>query len=164
MLFAESAFAAPADDFVITVKTDNQGTSTNTQFTVPVYDKALPLGYNFNVDCNDDGTNETTGQTGQYICSYSTPGTYTVRIKDNSGVGTGYPQVHFNARLDAKKLLTIVQWGTGKWVSMQDAFMGCTNLIGSSTIDAPDLSSVTLMTSMFRNSSFNQDINSWYGE
>ncbi len=56
----------------------------------------------------------------------------------------------FAASAIAKKLITIVQWGTGKWTSMHNTFMGCTNLIGSSTIGAPDLSSVTDMSNMFK--------------
>jgi hypothetical protein len=41
------------------------------------------------VDCNNDGTNEATAQTGDYTCNYGAAGTYTIRIKDNSGAGTG---------------------------------------------------------------------------
>ncbi|PID52576.1 MAG: hypothetical protein CR972_01320, partial [Candidatus Moraniibacteriota bacterium] len=33
-----SVHAAGADDFVITVKTDNTGSSSNTQFTIPTTD------------------------------------------------------------------------------------------------------------------------------
>ncbi|NOZ51471.1 MAG: hypothetical protein GXP37_15705, partial [Chloroflexi bacterium] len=79
-LTAPSTASTPSDDFVITVKTDNEGTSSNTQFTIPT----TGGGYNYNVDCDDDGVNEATGLTGNYICNYATAGTYTVRIKDNS--------------------------------------------------------------------------------
>jgi len=50
--------AALADDFVITVKTDNSGTSGSTQFTIPTYAET----YDYNVDCNNDGTNEATAR------------------------------------------------------------------------------------------------------
>ena len=60
------AAAAPIDDLVITVKTDNAGSSSDTQFTIPTNGG----GYNYNVDCDDDGTDEATGQTGAYTCSY----------------------------------------------------------------------------------------------
>ena len=50
--------AAPSpDDFVITVKTDNAGTSGPMQFTIPTNGG----GYNYNVDCDNDGVNEATG-------------------------------------------------------------------------------------------------------
>jgi len=145
------------DDFVITVKTDNAGSSSNTQFTIPT----TGSGYNYNVDFNNDGADEVTGITGSYTCNYASAGTYTIRIKDNSGTGTGFPRIYFNDSGDKDKLLTIEQWGTGQWTSMERAFMGCTNLTGQAT-DAPDLSGVTNMSLMFYNASaFNQDINSW---
>ena len=157
-----SAFAAPqlalADDFVITVQTDNPGTSTSTQFTIPTYSG---LTYNYNVDCDNDGSNEATARTGDYTCNYGSPGTYTVRIKDNSGSGTGFPRIYFDNGGDKDKLLTIEQWGTGHWIEMWRAFYGCSNLAGQAS-DAPDLSGVTNMHRMFASaSSFNQNIGSW---
>lgn len=80
-LVVTSTSAASADDFVITVKTDNQGPSSDTQFTIPTFG----AGYNYNVDCNNDGSDEITGATGNVTCEYGSAGTYTVRIKDNSG-------------------------------------------------------------------------------
>ncbi len=146
-----------ADDFVITVKTDNSGQSSNTQFTIPTYSGDT---YNYNVDCDNDGTDEATGQTGDYTCSYASAGIYTIRIKDNSGTGTGFPRIYFYLR-DARKLLTIEQWGTGKWTSMNRAFYGCSNLAGQAS-DVPDLSNLTDLSMMFGHaSSFNQDIGSW---
>ena len=160
---APSALAAPlqatADDFVITVKTDNVGTSSNTQFTIPT----TGGGYNYNVDCDDDGSIDATGQTGNYTCDYGTGNeeTYTIRIKDNSGAGTGFPRIFFNDGGDKDKLLTIEQWGTGDWTSMNSAFSGCSNLAGQAS-DAPDLSGVTDMSNMFWGATaFNQDIGSW---
>ena len=54
---AQPAPAAPqkaytAADFVITVKTDNTGSSSDTQFSIPT----TGGGYNYNVDCDDDST------------------------------------------------------------------------------------------------------------
>ncbi len=147
----------PTDDFVITVKTDNIGPSSDTQFTIPT----TGSGYNYNVDCDNDGTDEATGQTGNYTCDYGVAGTYTIRIKDNTGAKTGFPRIHFNNTGDREKLLSIDQWGTGIWTSMLDAFYGCSNVTGNFT-DAPDLSLVTNMSNMFRHATnFNQDISSW---
>ena len=151
------ASAAPVDDFIITVKTDNLGTSSDLQFTIPT----TGVGYNYNVDCDDDGTNEATAQTGNYTCNYAAAGTYTIRIKDNTGAGTGFPRILFNNGGDKDKLLSIDQWGTGHWTSMDRAFYGCSNLTGQA-IDVPDLSNVTNMGFMFYNAtSFNQNIGSW---
>jgi len=147
----------PINDFVITVKTDNAGTSTSTQFTIPT----TGSGYNYNVDCNNDGIKEANAQTGNYTCTYATAGTYTIRIKDNSGLGTGFPRIFFNNGGDRQKLLTVQQWGKGKWTSMRYAFAGCTNLTIPAT-DNPDLSNVTDVSYMFDGASaFNQNIGSW---
>jgi surface protein len=146
-----------SDDFVITVKTDNPGVSTSTQFTIPT----ISGGYNYNVDCDNNGTLEAISRTGNYTCTYPSAGTYTIRIKDNSGAGTGFPRIYFNNAGDKAKLLTIQQWGTGKWASMANAFYGCSNLTIPAT-GAPDLSNVTDMSAMFRSASaFNGDIGSW---
>ncbi|MBI9045471.1 MAG: BspA family leucine-rich repeat surface protein [Anaerolineaceae bacterium] len=146
------------DDFVITVKTDNQGSSTNTQFTIPTYSGDT---YNYNVDCDNDGSDEVTEATGSYTCNYASADTYTIRIKDNVGDGTGFPHIYFNDSGDKLKLLTIEQWGTGKWTSMADAFEGCQNLNSSAT-DDPDLLSVTDLSNMFKGATaFNADINGW---
>jgi len=145
-------------DFVITIVTDNPGTSTQSQFTIPTY----PGGtYNYNVDCDNDGTDEVTGAMGEYICDYVSADVYTARIKDNTGLGTGFPGIYFNNGGDKEKILTIEQWGTGKWTSMSGAFFGCSNLAGQAS-DSPETSSVTNMSHMFRAASaFNQDIGDW---
>ncbi len=149
--------AAPADDFVITVRTDNPGSSTNLQFTIPTFGG----GYNYNVDCDNNGTDEATDQLGSYTCNYGVAGTYTIRIKDNSGFGTGFPRIYFNNGGDRQKLLTVAQWGTGQWDSMVRAFAGCNNLTITAS-DAPNLSAVTDMTSMFQGATtLNQSLNSW---
>ncbi len=174
-LFANSiVFAAPSDDFVITVKTDNTGSSSDTQFEIPT----TGSGYNYNVDCNNDGTDEATGVTGNYTCNYTSAGTYTIRIKDNTGHGTGFPRIYFYVRIgrtnDKSKLLSVNQWGTGHWTSMNYTFYRCNNLNSATAVDngggavpdwatdAPDLSGVTDMSYMFYfATSFQQDIGNW---
>ena len=143
--------AVPTDDFVITVKTDNPGTSSGTQFTIPT----TGTGYNYDVDLNDDSIFEYIGITGNTTCVYAAAGTYTVRIRG------AFPRIYFNNSGDRQKILSIEQWGTGVWTSMAVAFWGCSNLVGNAT-DSPDLSSVTDMYSMFREAAaFNQNIGSW---
>ncbi len=148
---------ALTDDFVITVKTDNYGTSSDTQFTIPT----TGVGYDYNVDCDNDSVLEDMNQTGDYTCNYPAAGTYTVRIIDNKGDGTGFPRIYFAPGGDKEKLLTIEQWGTGIWSSMGSAFEGCSNLSVQAT-DKPDLSNVTDMSFMFLGASaFNEDIGNW---
>ena len=148
----------PAADFVITVKTDNPGTSASTQFTIPTYPGET---YNYNVDCNNDGVNEATGATGNYTCNYAAAGTYTVRIKDNTGAGTGFPRIYFNNSGDQAKTADHRAVGHGQMDFDEQAFSGCTNLAGQAS-DSPDLSGVTDMSYMFCDASaFNQDIGGW---
>jgi surface protein len=147
------------DDFVITVKTDNIGTSTDTQFTIPTFPGET---YDYNVDCMNDGVYEITSAAGDVTCDYgSSPGTYTIRIQDNMGDGTGFPRIYFNDGGDGRKLLAIEQWGTGKWTSMANAFHGCLSLSGTPA-DVPDLSNLTSLAEMFRyTNSFNVDLSRW---
>jgi surface protein len=158
LLTASPVSAADSDDFVITVKTDNPGLSLDTQFTIPTYPGEA---YLYDVDCEDDGSVDITGAAGDATCTYPSAGTYTVRIKDNSAPGNGFPRIYFNDSGDKDKLLSIVQWGTGQWSSMENAFMGCSHLAGQAS-DAPDLTHVTHMTNMLRGArAFNQDIGGW---
>ncbi len=169
------AIAAPEDDFVITVQTDNPGVSSDTEFTIPTYGS----GYNYNVDCDNDGVDDATGVTGSYTCSYPSPGKYTIRIKRNDGgaAGTpwaGFPQIYFNNGGDKDKILTVNQWGTSRWRSFYKAFYGCSNLNSATGVDngggsipdwatdAPDLSQVTNISYIFgKTANFNQPIGHW---
>ncbi|MEE4195683.1 MAG: BspA family leucine-rich repeat surface protein, partial [Anaerolineae bacterium] len=146
---------AAADDFVITVDTDAYhwmlGNLDSTDFWIPT---VAGETYNYNIDCDNDGINDAEGVTGYYVCEYPTPGVYTIRIKDNAGDGTGFPRLRFYGQpsYDSIKIQSIDQWGTGKWTSMESAFYGCSNLSVVAT-DAPDLSGVTSLANMFRETS-----------
>ena len=150
---AKTAQAATSDDFIITVKTDNPGTSPATDFTIPT----TGAGYNYDVDCDINDTTDTLliGQTGDATCTYPVAGTYTVAVS-----GT-FPRIFFNYIGDAQKLLSVDQWGTGVWSSMELAFAGATNM-NIAAPDAPDLSAVTSMSGMFNEAaSVNANLNAW---
>ena len=124
-------------DFVFTVDTRKPG-SPNTQFVIPTSGS----GYNYTVDCNNDGVTEVSGQTASYTCNYATPGVYTIRI------GGAFPWFIINGRGDRLKLLSIDQWGTNKWKNMRSAFAGAENMDVRAT-DTPDLSQATDLSWMF---------------
>jgi len=138
--------------FITTWKTDNQGSSTNIQITIPTADDS---SYNYDVDCENDGVFEATGITASHTCEYNQAGTYTIAIKGD------FPKIYFNFEGDREKILSIDQWGTNAWLSMEAAFSGCSNLTILAT-DSPNLSQLTNASYMLAGtSSLNQDISKW---
>ena len=124
--------------FVTTWQTNNPGTSNSTSITIPT----TGSGYNYDVDWNNDGTFDQFGITGNVTHDYGTAGTYTVAIRGD------FPRIYFNNTGDRQKILSVDQWGSVAWESMESAFFGCSNLsIWAS--DAPDLSMVSDMSNMF---------------
>ena len=153
-IFRSKIYASGANDLLLKVQTDS-----NNQFHIPI---DTNYTYNYNIDCDNDGTFEATSVTTDYTCSYGSSGTYTIRIEDNTGTNTGFPHIYFfNNWSGEPNLLEVEQWGTMKWQDLSHAFYNCTNLTLTAT-DTPDLSNVTDMSYMFYGAtSFNQDISSW---
>ncbi|MDN5216903.1 BspA family leucine-rich repeat surface protein, partial [Fulvivirgaceae bacterium BMA12] len=125
-------------------------TTASETITIPTFPGAT---YNYDVDWGDGSTDS--GQTGSATHSYTTAGDYVVQIS-----GT-FPRIYFNNTGDREKILSVTQWGTNPWQSMDNAFSGCSNLTIPAN-DSPNLQNVTNMSSMFKGaSSFNQDIGDW---
>jgi surface protein len=160
--------------FLFSVKTDNTGVSTSTQFRMPL---TTSTGLNFDVDWGDGTVENITDHT-LAIHTYPSAGTYTISVTGNI---LGW---QFNNSGDALKILNIFQWKALN-ISVNGGFYGCNNLT-CSAIDAPvitstslasyfesctnfngaignwDVSLVTNMQFMFRTSSvFNQNIGAW---
>ena len=125
-------------DFVFIVDTRKPG-SPDTQFVIPIRGG----GYNYTIDCNNDGTVEATAQIGSYTCSYATPGVYTIRI------GGTFPEFYLNNGGDKLKMISIDQWGKNKWRSLVASFYGAANM-DVKAIDTPDLSQTDSIYSVFR--------------
>ncbi|WP_282042967.1 BspA family leucine-rich repeat surface protein [Winogradskyella flava] len=143
-----------AQEFITTWKTDNPGTSNSTSITIPTFPG---LNYSYDVDWDNDGNYNIadTGYTGDATHDFGTPGTYTIVIR-----GT-FPSIYFNNAGDKEKLLSVDQWGTIAWTTMEAAFSGCSNLTVPAN-DEPNLSGVASLEKMFAlASSFNTDISSW---
>jgi surface protein len=136
------------EPFTTIWKTDNAGTSDNLSIEIPTNGS----GYDYQIDWGD-GTVET-GLTGNATHTYATAGTYTVAILGD------FPGIYFNNGGDKSKLLEVANWGVIEWRSMERAFFGCNNLVISAT-DAPNLSNVTNMEMMLRGAGNSIDINSW---
>lgn len=125
----------PQRPFITTWKTDNSGVSEDNQITIPTFEGEV---YNYTVDWGDGSSDA--GVTGDITHTYATPGTYQVSISEE------FPRIYDNS--DAPKLMAINQWGDIKWSSMQLAFSGCVNLDVTAD-DIPDLSNVTSTQFMF---------------
>ena len=116
----------------------------------------LPMegeGYYYSIDWGD-GTKEV-AITEPASHDYTSAGEYKVSI-------SGYfPRFRFKNAGDKDKLLDIGQWGDMRWDNMDSAFYGCTKL-NITAEDAPNLTQVKSMNSMFREATaFNSDIGHW---
>ena len=134
--------ALQSSDFVTTWRT----TTNSESITVPARGT-------YTIDWGDGTIEE--GVSGSQTHRYDSAGTHTVRISD--GI-TGF---HLDGSANARKLVSIDQWGTAQWTSVHEAFRGASNM-GYNAADAPDLSRVSDASHMFHGaSSFNGDISSW---
>lgn len=106
--------------------------------------------YNYTIDWGDGSAPET-NQQGDAQHNYASKGTYTVSITGDfprMGGANGF-------------LLSIEQWGNIAWTSFEEAFRNARNMQINAT-DAPDLTGVTSMASMFDGcTALNADINHW---
>ena len=102
-------------------------------------------GQSFNVDCDDNGTNEWTNRNANTTCTYPSAGTYTIAITGN------FRRITYNNNAEAQKIRSIEQWGTTAWSSMENAFYGASNMVLNAT-DMPNLTSPATMnlSHMFR--------------
>ena len=121
----------PSDAFIITIKTDNPGSSGDDEFT-------LPWTGTYDVDWGD-GISDT-GLVDTQTHTYASAGTYDVAVTATTG------RISFNNSDDKDKLLDIQQWGTCAWTEMDAAFYGCNSLTVVSASDAPNLSSVSSLS------------------
>jgi len=119
------SLGAVEERFVISVKTDNAGTSADNQFKLAWYGT-------YDVDWGDGNTD--TGVVDNQTHTYASPGTYDVSVTATTG------QVRFRSNGDQNKLLEIKNWGTCQWTSVQAAFYNCDSLTQISAEDIPDLS------------------------
>ncbi|CAH8283918.1 gliding motility-associated-like protein [Mariniflexile fucanivorans] len=142
------------DAFKLTYDTTLQEGTTTTPINQLLIQTQSGLTYNYNIDWGDGQYDNNV--TSNITHTYLTPGTYTVSI-----IGTFPSPRHNQSSGDAYKLLSIDQWGTHDWKSMNNAFAGCENMEYNAT-DIPNLTNVTDMSSMFIVcKKFNGNINNW---
>src|SRR5690606_12087222 len=113
--------------------------------------------YSFTVDWGDGSAPELiSSATASH--SYTNPGFYHVTMSGS------YPRFGYqNCIIDQgrNRLFDIKQWGSNAWTSFEFSFCRATNLNISAT-DAPNLSMVTNLSSMFAHAyQMNADLNHW---
>ncbi len=121
--------------FVMTVQINNDGG----QFTIPT----TGAGYNYSIDCENDGILDAQQVTKEHTCNYAVAGQYKIAI---SGA---FPRIYFNETAESKRVVNVFQWGTIAWKSMAHAFAGCVNMSVEAD-DVPNLAAVTDMSYMFK--------------
>ena len=154
MLHTHAQTDPPPKPFITTWETSSDGEN----ITIPTVSGET---YSYTVNWGDNSTDNMT-YTGDAAHTYSKAGTYRVTIS-----GT-FPRIQlgqlsfgiFTATPAAGQIRTVEQWGDIAWTSMSLAFAGCNNLTINST-NAPDLSGVTNMGNVFRETSFTGDISKW---
>jgi len=136
-----------APEFIISVKTDNVGTSNNDQFTLPM------ITGTYDVDWGDGNTD--LAQSGTQTHTYSIASTYEVKV-------TGGTHINFNNGGDKNKLIDIKNWGANIWTSFDSSFRGCEFITTLTATDKPNLNVLTDMDKMFTSAlGFNTDISDW---
>ncbi len=144
-------------DFVTTWKTDTADTGDSCDSCIELPTSYGGYTYNYDVDWDNDGIFDELGLVGDAAHDYGVPGEYTVRIRGD------YPTIGWSdgASDDDYKLLSVDQWGSVQWESMQHAFHNASNLVVTAS-DTPDLSNVTSMRGMFYGaSSLTGDFSNW---
>ena len=144
--------------FITTWKTLSSAYGNNgKKITIPTKGE----GYNYHIDWGD-GT-EDNNITGDITHIYPSNETlYMVKIYGN------FPRIYFKkehengkCNIEAFNLLSVEQWGTNHWTSMNGAFH-CRKMMTINASDTPNLTGVTDMSYMFfRAEKLNQDISSW---
>ena len=138
--------------FVFEVKTDNAGSSTSTQFKLPL---TTSSGLSIVVDWGDSTTSTITSHTSLATThTYPSIGTYTISI-----TGTLPGWVFANAG-DKLKILNISSWGALN-ITTTSTFRGCTNLTCSAS-DAPKRTTTSLAFTFRECTNFNGAVGNWY--
>lgn len=130
-------------NFLMTIDTTQTGSASDTFI--------LPFGnigtYNAVIDWGDGSTsNITTYNDADLTHIYSVSGIYQISISGD------LPWIRFNTGVDRLKVMSIDNWGSNQWLSMQFSFSGCINMDILAT-DIPDTSQVTLFNQIFRSCS-----------
>ena len=136
--------------FEFTVKTDNAGVSTSTEFRMPL---TTSTNLGFTVNWGDGSPLETITDHTLAIHDYGVAGTYTISV---TGALLGW---QFNNGGDKLKMLNVAQWA-GLNISVSNGFHSCTNLTATAT-DAPLITTNSFRSYFQSCTNFNGAIGNW---
>lgn len=148
--------AAEADAFVTTWRV--AGDAAGRTIIIPIssllnqYAHLGPIVINFTIDWGDGApletfTNASLVGAPRISHTYATPGDYQVKIR-GSFPGWDMGSLSGDAKANANKIISLDQWGTSKWRSMENAFYYAENMVAKYA-DQPDTSLVTNMHQAF---------------
>jgi Mycoplasma protein of unknown function, DUF285 len=141
-----------SQDFVSIWKTDNPGVSQSDQIRIPGTGTSYTIVWEEVSNLSNNGSEIATNE---FTVTFPSPGIYRIRISGN------FTRIRFNNSGDKRKIMDVESWGNIEWISMDEAFYGCSNLQVSAS-DAPNLSNVTSLRKMFMLAvGFNSPINHW---
>ncbi|MFV0346228.1 MAG: BspA family leucine-rich repeat surface protein [Bacteroidales bacterium] len=144
-LYSEIAHVEVSDDAGKFITTWNIG--ANERFVLPL---TYGAAYGFIIDWGDGTAPEAYDGVAQDLdCKhdYIEAGIYTIKIK---GTLSGrLPKITIIDEQVRDKLLSVAQWGDGRWSSMEEAFSDCKNMDVTAK-DIPNFSELTDLSSMFR--------------
>ena len=146
------------NEFVTTWTTENPNLSDSKTITIQGR-----FGTNFQIDWGDGVvTDESTAANPPYgnrTHTYATDGIKTIKISGDF-TGLQFADRPYNNR-NVTQLISVEQWGTIEWASMDYAFTGAKNLV-INALDTPDLSNAVSMNYTFSgNTNFNSNIDNW---
>ncbi|MFK5975455.1 MAG: BspA family leucine-rich repeat surface protein [Sulfurovum sp.] len=137
-------------EFITIWDTTIAGSSTSKQIKIQL---SPSYTYGYDIDWGDSKTE--TNISMEAFHDYPTEGNYTVKI---SGV---FPHHKLYGSNDSNKIISIEQWGTQPWKSVEYAFIDCPNLQGN-FVDSPNLSELNSTEGMFEDAIlFDANLSSW---
>ncbi len=143
------------DHFVTTWNTEADDASS-TSITLPVVTGA------YDVDTNNDGTFDRLNLTSTQTLDLGSAGIHTIAIRPNSTNTKNELQIQFAGGSSPGKLITIENWGTIVWTSVNKAFEGCISMNIAIEAGTPNLSKVTDMAEMFKGATrLTGNLNTW---
>lgn len=147
--------AADNPNFIIEVDTSIAGVSNSDQFQFT----GAVGEYDVEAYQNDSLIASFSDLVNEQTITLPSSGVYELRVIPKEV--NGFNRISFNQTGDRLKLIEIRNWGNVVWSSLEGAFRGCENMVGT-YIDVPNLSSVTSMLNCFRFCIlFNSPVNNW---